>query len=200
MNEESYLSTRRGFIIQAAGLGAVLSLVRVDTARAAADRTSFQSLNYPDRYIRHRNFLGELTTVASDLDRQDSTFFYVQGLADPNLMSFQSVNVAGHYLRHQDLRMKLHRAPTGSIVQPGQEPVPESAEQTLMRKDATFIRRGGLAGSGASFECFNIPGHFLRHSGFHLVIAPIHTDVDRKDATFRMIPGLAPAAPGSVIK
>ena len=198
MTEECYLPPRRAFIIQVVTF--VAGVAYADTARAAADRTSFQSVNVPDRYIRHQNSLGELTPVVSDLDRQDATFLYVQGLGDRNLMSFESVNFPGHYLRHQDFRIKLHRGPNPGLVAPGQAPVPESAEQALMRKDATFIRRGGLAGSGASFESFNVRGHFLRHSDFHLFIAPIRTDLDRKDASFTMVRGLAPEPPGPVVR
>ena len=41
---------------------------------------SLRSRNFPDRFVRHQNFLGELSPIVSDLDRRDATFF-VQELA-----------------------------------------------------------------------------------------------------------------------
>ena len=38
---------------------------------APAGLISFQSSNYPDRYIRHRNSLGEISPIVSDLDRAE---------------------------------------------------------------------------------------------------------------------------------
>ncbi len=35
---------------------------------------SLQSTNFPDRFVRHQNFLGELSQIQSDLDRKDATF------------------------------------------------------------------------------------------------------------------------------
>ena len=35
---------------------------------------SFESENFPGQYIRHRNSLGELTPVVSNLDRMDASF------------------------------------------------------------------------------------------------------------------------------
>ncbi|WP_370670890.1 AbfB domain-containing protein [Cyanobacterium aponinum] len=35
---------------------------------------SLRSTNYPDRYIRHRNYLGQLTKVITELDMNESLF------------------------------------------------------------------------------------------------------------------------------
>lgn len=53
---------------------------------------AIRSFNFADRFVRHANFLGELTPVANHLDRQDASFIVLPGLADPNLVSFGSVN------------------------------------------------------------------------------------------------------------
>ena len=44
------------------------------------DTSSFESYNYPGFYIRHRDYLGAITEISSDLDRQDATFRLVPGL------------------------------------------------------------------------------------------------------------------------
>lgn len=129
-----------------------------------------QSMNFPGLYIRHRNYLGELTRLSSNLDRQDASFRIVPGLANRNLISFESVNFPGYYLRHQGFRIKLSRG----------------SNNDLFRKDATFKRVPGLANrSMVSFESFNYPGHFIRHRNFQLYVERGNTDLFRKDATFR---------------
>jgi hypothetical protein len=142
-----------------------------ERAQAAAGTiVRLQSLNYPGLFIRHRNFLGELTRIATDLDRKDASFRLVPGLADRNLVSFESVNYPGYYLRHQGFRIKLMRGPGDD----------------LFRKDATFRRVPGLAnGSMVSFESLNYPGYYIRHRDFHLYLERGNTELFRKDATFR---------------
>jgi hypothetical protein len=71
---------------------------------------SFESHNYPEKFIRHAYGLGELTTISTNLDMQDATFALVPGLADKNYVSFESFNYPGSYLRHQYGRIKLDQA------------------------------------------------------------------------------------------
>jgi hypothetical protein len=138
-----------------------------------AGMCSLQSYNYPNHFIRHANFLGEITPISSDLDRKDSTFRIVAGLADSRHVSFESLNYPGHYLRHQDFRLKLQKF-DGS---------------QLFRQDATFKMVPGLAdGSWSSFESVNYPGHYIRHRNFHLYIERGNDDLFRKDVTFRAAP------------
>jgi hypothetical protein len=142
-----------------------------DRARTSSGTVvRLQSLNYPGLFIRHRNFLGELTRITTDLDRKDASFKLVPGLADRNLVSFESVNYPGYYLRHQGFRIKLMRGPGDD----------------LFRKDATFRRVPGLANSSmVSFESLNYPGYYIRHRDFHLYLERGNTELFRKDATFR---------------
>ncbi|MFA5354356.1 MAG: AbfB domain-containing protein [Thermodesulfovibrionales bacterium] len=148
----------------------VLSLMLILCGQAAAEEfVSLQSYNYPDHYVRHRNYLGELTPVVSQLDVADSSFRMVQGLAGGNTVSFESRNYPGHYLRHQGFRIKLHR----------------SDGSELFRNDASFRMVQGLADSSrSSFEAVNYPGHFLRHRDFHLYLERGEGDLFRKDCTF----------------
>lgn len=122
----------------------------------SSDWIAFQSYNFPDHYIRHRNFLGELTTVKSTLDQLDSTFKVVNGLAGHGTVSFESRNYRGYYLRHHNFRIKLQQL--------------EGSD--LFRKDASFIGRTGLAiglwntpidESLTSYESVNYPGYYIRH-------------------------------------
>ncbi|MEU5537834.1 AbfB domain-containing protein [Streptomyces sp. NPDC020362] len=156
---------------------------------------SLQSVNFPDRFIRHQNFLGELTQIVSELDREDATFEIVPGLADSNLISFRSFNFPLHYLRHQNFRIKLHEGPNVPLG----PPPPETPEMQLMRKDATFVMVPGLADpSAVSFRSVNFPTRFIRHRNFDLFLEETDNgnDVDRKDSTFRLLDGLEPEPPG----
>ena len=134
------------------------------------DVVSIQSYNYPDHFIRHRNFLGEITRIVNNLDRKDSAFKIVPGLADSRYISFESVNYPGYYLRHQGFRIKLHRW---------------SSDQ-LFLKDATFRKVQGLSNAyWLSFESYNYPGRYIRHRNFHLYLEGGNTDLFRNDVTFR---------------
>lgn len=146
-------------------------------AHAQTTSSSFQSVNYPDRYMRHKGFLGYIDPIQSDLDRNDASFIMVQGLADKTCFSFRSVNYPDHFLRHQNFEIKLHK-PDGS---------------DLYRKDATFKIVPGLYGEGGfSFESVNYPGHYIRHQNFRLYIHRIDgSELFRKDATFALKRGLA---------
>ena len=147
------------------------------TQPSGGNFSSFQSYNYPTYYIRHQNFLGELTQVSSNLDRQDATFRIVPGLADGNCVSFESLTYPGYYLRHQDFRVKLTKW--------------QDSQQ--LKEDATFCRRPGLADSTlVSFESYNYPGYFLRHRNFHLYIEQDNTSLFKEDTTFRIVEPLSP--------
>lgn len=134
---------------------------------------ALQSFNFPDHFVRHSNFLFELTPVVSDLDRRDATFHLVPGVTDGRFVSLRSDNFGDHTLRHQGFRVRLD----GS-VQPAD--------------DATFIMTPGLADESAvSFRSVNFPDRFLRHREFHLFLEPIASSLDRQDATFRIVRGFA---------
>lgn len=135
------------------------------------ERASFRSTNFPDLFIRHANYLGEISPIGTPLDRADSTFVLRPGLnGNTESVSFESVNFPGQYLRHNFFRLKLH-ANDGA---------------DLFRNDASFIERQGLADGGAvSYESVNFPGHFIRHRDFHLwVERNDDSELFRKDATF----------------
>jgi len=144
-----------------------------------AGQVALQSFNYPDHFIRHRNRLGEISVVGTDMDRKDATFRIVPGLAEnqyPSLqkeyISLQSVNYPGYYLRHQNYTVKLHKY----------------SDDDLFKKDATFRLIPGLADrTWSSLESLNYPGFCIRHKDFKLNLGKGNGDLFRKDATFKIL-------------
>ena len=168
-----------------AGLGVSLSLL-VSQLSFAQEPNSFRSLNYPDRYIRHRLSLGYIDKIVAgdDLGRKDATFRLIPGLAG-KCRSFESVNYPGQFLRHQNYRLKLAK---------------QTADQ-LFKEDATFCFVTGLANSqNRSFESVNFPKHYIRHSNFELWLAKYDgSQLFKKDATFIVSPPLTVHPPGGPI-
>jgi len=131
---------------------------------------SFQSSNYSDRYIRHRNALGFIEPATDDLAKQDASFKIVPGLAG-RCVSLESHNFSNHFLRHERYRLKLALA----------------TDEQLFREDATFCIVTGLAdANGVSFESVNSSNnYYIRHRNFELWLDRYDgSDVFRKDATF----------------
>jgi hypothetical protein len=81
------------------------------------------------------------------------------------------------YLRHQNSLARTD--------------VVTSASDTVLKSDATFILRHGLADSSCfSLEARNFAGQFLRHANFRVQLATNdNTDLFRRDATFCAQPG-----------
>ena len=188
-----------------------------------ADNTqvSFQSLNFPDRYIRHISFILYTTPIVNDTDRKDATFAAFTG---NELATWVSHNEAGHVIRHQNSRAKIDSninpvedsewkmvfglAGTGVSFQSVNFPdhylrhkenaiyLEKFDGKPLFREDATFLVRPGLAdASKASFESFNYPGNFIRHRQFLLYSEPIASSLDRADATFSKAGSTAASVP-----
>jgi Alpha-L-arabinofuranosidase B (ABFB) domain len=159
---------------------------------------SLQSANFPDRFVRHQNFLGELSPIQSNLDRQDATFWLMDGATVGDVVELRSTNFPLHVLRHQDFRLKLHEynpplAPPGGAR-------PETPEERLLREDSRFILERGLAEPGnpaaVSFRSFNFHDRFIRHRDFHLFVeAPGTGPPGPQDATFRVVAPFAPPPP-----
>ncbi|MGR3932304.1 glycoside hydrolase family 43 protein [Streptomyces sp. BRA346] len=129
-----------------------------------------KSYNFPDRYVRHFDYVGRIDTYPFDL-YTDSLWKLVPGLADSSGVSFQSVNNPTRHLRHYNYELRLD-ANDGT---------------STYAADATFYRTAGLADSTwASFRSYNNPTRYIRHSNYVLRIDPISTATERQDATFRV--------------
>jgi hypothetical protein len=135
---------------------------------------SFESFNYPGEYIRHQNYLGIKSIVASEPAKQSAIFRVVSGLAGNQCgnslsVSFELVNLPGYYLRHQNSRIKLNQADGTN----------------LFNNDATFCLRPGLADPKySSFESSNYPTSYLTHTNGELWMRKGTDNLFKADATF----------------
>jgi hypothetical protein len=154
----------------------------LDDGNVGGTHKSLASFNYPDKFIRHRHFRGQLTDVDpdSDLDQWDATFRIVAGLVGDNTVSFESLNYPGRYFRHRNFQLWLDTR----------------TDDELFRKDATFKQVTGLADpSTFSFESINYPGRYIRHRGFQLFLEKGDDALFRKDASFRVVAPLGAGFP-----
>ncbi|GGQ71144.1 glycoside hydrolase family 43 protein [Streptomyces asoensis] len=127
-----------------------------------------KSYNFPDRYVRHADYVGRIDAYPFDL-YTDSQWKLVPGLADGSGVSFQSVNYPTRYLRHYNYRLQLD-------VNDG---------TSTFAGDATFYRTAGLADPAwSSFRSYNNPTRYIRHSNYVLRIDPVSTATEKQDATF----------------
>ena len=151
---------------------------------------NFQANNFPGFFIRHRNFLGELTKL-NEGPINDFAFFLE--LRDPNrndLVAFSSTNFLGSYLRHSNFRIRLDAKPDTN----------NNAELLLFLEDSTFVQVPGLANrEGLSFRSVNFPDRFLRHRDFHLFVESDNSPSFAQDATFLMKNAAVNIDPGTVL-
>ncbi|MCA1692008.1 MAG: AbfB domain-containing protein, partial [Actinobacteria bacterium] len=141
---------------------------------------SFRAINFPTHYVRHRNYLGELTQVTNALDKADASFAVVPGLASSSAVSFESTNFPGYYLRYEGDQIKL---------QPRSEDLP-------FRQAATFSLVRGLAdGSKVSLQSFNDRTRYLRHRDFSLYLEGAWDSASQRDATFEIVKALTSPPP-----
>ena len=158
---------------------------------------SLEAVNVDGHFIRHQQFLGELTRIESDLDRNDASFERKKGFTDPNdpnLVSLSSHrNFSSFFLRHKDFRIRLDEA---VHTFSGTTPFASTPEAKQFAEDATFAEVPGLSDpTGVSFRSVNFPDRFIRHRDFHLFLEPVNNEQDRRDATFRVGPGFVPSPP-----
>ncbi|MFC1794076.1 AbfB domain-containing protein, partial [Planctomycetota bacterium] len=68
---------------------------------ANPDGVSFESVEFPGYYLRHRDYVVRLESGTSDLFNNDATWMLRPGLADPEAVSFESTAAfVGNYLIH----------------------------------------------------------------------------------------------------
>ena len=141
-------------------------------AQAGRRISRLQSFNVPDRYVRHAGSTVRLDPAASPVN--DSQFRVVPGLASgaDGRISFESVDMPGYFLRHWNYRF--------SLVQ--------NDGSGVFKADATFLPVSGLGHSSlTSFRSHNFPDRYIRHQNYALVLAPMLSELDRADATYRMV-------------
>ena len=203
---------------------------------------SFESVNFPGRFLRHANGRVRLDADTGGSFAADATWCSRTGLAVGGT-SFESANFPGSYLRHYADNAYLARSGgpnawdtaagfaadatwdvSGPALWRSSVPLPVDVRRSLqvttwnltdrylrhadslghteavnggssalLKNDATFVVRRGLADSSCySFESVNLPGQFLRHADSRIRLAPNDgSALLRADATFCARPGLS---------
>jgi hypothetical protein len=128
-----------------------------------------QSFNFRDRFIRHRNFEGILSSKRDGGPEEDFSFALVGRGA--GRVALRSANFPDHFLRHANFRIFL-----GKPAGPGDQ---------LFSLDSTFFLEPGLAAAnGVSFRSLNFPDRYIRHRDFKLFLEPKDSPNLAADATF----------------
>jgi hypothetical protein len=136
----------------------------------------FQSFNTPEFFIRHQNFLGELSREVVGREKEFAFNLVDRGhdAQGRRLVSLGSVFPEHLFLRHRDFRLRLERR-SGTADQ-------------LFKQDSTFFLEPGLAApndhNAVSFRSFNFPDRYIRHRDFHLFVEPRDSPNLVPDATF----------------
>ena len=129
----------------------------------------FQSFNFRDRFIRHRNFEGILSRKRDGGPEADFSFALVG--RGTGKVALRSANFPDHFLRHANFRILLGKS--------------GGAGDQLFRLDSTFFLEPGLAAAnGVSFRSVNFPDRYLRHRDFKLFLEPKSSPNLAADATF----------------
>jgi len=174
--------------------GLMILSATVNAARAQQIVT-LESVNHRNFFVRHRNFLGELTGLDrnSFVDLGDATFFIRPALNGmQGAISFESASVRGFFLRHQNFRLKLVQG-----IKPGFD-LPKDSQ---IAKDASFFQGPGLAGGPtASYRSVEFGDHFIRSQrepdkdgSFPLWLNSAGGPHFAEDASFYIHPGFRPS-------
>lgn len=162
----------------ATGLVVVLTGAPASAATLPTGAGSLESVNYPGRFVRHLNSLGQLdpvTSTATSQTKLDATFTVVNGLASAACYSFQTKG--GLFLRHRDWRLRVD-ANTGDAT---------------FRGDATFCLVDGSVAGSVSLVSYNNPARRIRHRDFALWLDTYQdTALFRADSSFRLSAPWAP--------
>jgi len=136
----------------------------------------FQSFNFPEFFIRHHNFLGELSREVVGREKEFAFKLVERGkdAQRKRLVSLGSVFPEHLFLRHRDFRLRLEKS--------------SGAADQLFRQDSTFFLEQGLAAqddhNAVSFRSFNFPDRYIRHRDFQLFVEPRDSANLAPDATF----------------
>ena len=144
---------------------------RTGFCRSKEHQLEFQSFNFRNRFIRHRNFEGILSLKQDGGPGAD--FSFVLESRGPGLVALRSTNFPDHFLRHANFRIFL-----GKSSGPGDH---------LFTLDSTFFMEQGLAEAASewvSFRSVNFPDRYLRHRNFKLFLEPKDSPNLMADATF----------------
>lgn len=141
---------------------------------------SLQSVNFPDRYVRHSGMQGFIQPIGGDLDKQDATFKVAVG-GIPGSIIFESENFPNHFLVNEDGNLVLRERPAA-----------DDPDAATFETNATFVLHPGSSDPTAyTLESAAQRGNFLRHSSYQLYLNPDDgSDLFKQDATFALVPAL----------
>jgi DNA-binding beta-propeller fold protein YncE len=150
-----------------AGLNNAGKLPIVLAAACATAAFHFPDWPYLDKSGKEAGCFGE----EDEPFRKDATFKKVPHPVIPPLLRFESYNYPGSYWARQDSAVYIQEgaADLFQIVAPRHDPTP-------------YWR---------SFCSYNYSDRYIRHSFFSGELTQITSDLDKEDATFRIVPGLA---------
>jgi len=137
---------------------------------------TLRSANFPDRFIRHRNFDLFLEPGPANDDYKFEMVIRHRGAdGQPDVVGIRSVNHPDRYLRHSHFRIKLE--------------APNGPSDFLWGQDTAFRLEPGLNGDNVSFSfrSVNYPDRYIRHRDFALLLEPADTAIAKADASFRRI-------------
>lgn len=94
------------------------SAYKVVPGLADASCVSFQSKRYPDRYLRHSNYMLWTESDTGGPFTQDATFCVRPALnGDQGFRSFESKNFPNHFIRHASGRVRIDPSDDSSVFQ-----------------------------------------------------------------------------------
>lgn len=133
-----------------------------------ADFFQFEAFNFRGQFMRHRNFLVDLTP--RDKIADDFTFDVIPR-GGQGLVSLRSKNFPKRFVRHRDFRLRLEE--------------PSGPNDKLFARDSAFFMERGLADeNGVTFRSFNFRDRVIAHHNFQFSILPESTPNIAPDATF----------------
>jgi hypothetical protein len=144
---------------------------------------SFQSLNFPNRYIRHFNYYTQIDKIEDVLSSNpaDANFKMVNGF-DSNCtdcVAFESKNFPNYFL--------VVEGGAGSKV----KIVANNSISNFAQKATFRLRSGFASANGISIESWFAQGNYINHNNFIIYIGAYQNDrAYRENATFRLTTGL----------
>jgi len=135
----------------------------------------FESVNFRNQYMRHRNFNLYKESGSGDLYEKDSSFKVIPAINGiSGQVSLESYNFQGFDIRHYHYYGKISAC---------------SSNDSTCKDDGSWTVKNGLALDGndgtVSFESYNFKGFFLRHQSGKVRIAKVEDNVlYKEDATW----------------
>jgi len=120
----------------------------------------FESVNYNDQYIRHRNFNLYKESGSGDLYVNDSSFKVIPAInGESGPVSLESLNFPEYDIRHYHYYGKISKC---------------SSTDNTCKDDGSWTVLNGLDGNDGtvSLASYNKKGFYLRHQGGRVRIAP----------------------------